>query len=103
MSRHHPKDNQSHFILGQQLYKPEEFARQIELKTDNAWGIASTVLARLQQLPDVAEAQYLMVKDPNKPTVNVFKIPLDAFNEVDDDVEDVNEGRDEDHDSDFDA
>jgi hypothetical protein len=29
VSRLHPKESQSHMVLGQQLYKPEEFARQV--------------------------------------------------------------------------
>jgi hypothetical protein len=60
-----------------QLYRPEEFAKQIELKSDNAWGIAATVVKRLMQLPaaDPADAdpapaaKYLMLRDPNKPLV----------------------------------
>lgn len=64
----------------------------------------STVLARLLQLPDAADSQYLMVKDPNKPNLNLFRVPLDAFDEIEENDDDNNrDNRDDDHDSDFDA
>uniref|UniRef100_A0A7S0YIB3 Eukaryotic translation initiation factor 3 subunit D n=1 Tax=Hemiselmis tepida TaxID=464990 RepID=A0A7S0YIB3_9CRYP len=103
VSRLHAKDNQNHFVLGQQLYRPEEFAKQIELKTDNAWGIVSSVCDMLMKLPESQEDRYLMVKDPNKQLLNFYRVPKDAFEgEVEDDAAD-NQVRDEDHDSDFDA
>jgi translation initiation factor 3 subunit D len=103
VSRLHSKDNQNHFVLGQQIYKPEEFARQIELKTDNAWGIISSVVERLMQLPESVEERYLMVKDPNKQLLNFFRVPRDAFDLEENDDGADNQVRDEDHDSDFDA
>ena len=33
VSRAHAKDNQHHFILGTELFRPLDFAKQIELKT----------------------------------------------------------------------
>jgi translation initiation factor 3 subunit D len=56
---------------------------QIELKTDNAWGIIVSVMNRLMQLPATsgsdALCKYLMLKDPNKPLLNLYHVPLDAF------------------------
>lgn len=108
VSRHHAKDPNTHFILGQQLYKPEEFAKQIELKTDNAWGIVVNVMQHLMQLPATSDesgvplSKYLMLKDPNKPHINFYQVPADAFDyeDQDEDNED-NKNRDDDHDSDF--
>lgn len=39
VSRAHVRDNSKHVILGTQQYKPHEFATQINLNMDNAWGI----------------------------------------------------------------
>ena len=33
------KDSSRHIILGTQQFKPVEFAQQINLSMDNAWGI----------------------------------------------------------------
>ena len=32
VSRAHAKDNQHHFVLGTILYRPDDFAKQIDLK-----------------------------------------------------------------------
>ncbi|CAG2064786.1 unnamed protein product, partial [Timema podura] len=39
VSRAHVRDSSKHVILGTQQYKPNEFATQINLNMDNAWGI----------------------------------------------------------------
>lgn len=52
---------------------------------DNAWGIVKSVLSRLMQLPASGEdpamplCKYLMLKDPNKPLLNFYEVPADAF------------------------
>ena len=62
------------------------YIHQIELKTDNAWGIIVQVMSRLMQLPSTSSSdssaalcKYLMLKDPNKPLLNLYHGPLDAF------------------------
>ncbi|EKX53599.1 translation initiation factor 3, subunit D [Guillardia theta CCMP2712] len=101
VSRAHSKDNTTHFVLHNQLYRPEEFAKQIDLKIENIWGIATTVMKRLMQLPvdESPICKYLMLKDPNRPTVNLYKVPADAFDyEVEDDDNDAVQGSDDDSD-----
>lgn len=39
VSRAHVRNSSKHVILGTQQYKPHEFATQINLNMDNAWGI----------------------------------------------------------------
>lgn len=104
ISRVHSKDNSNHVILQSQVYRPEEFAKQIDLKGENMWGIARTVFKRLLELPvedEQALCKYLMLKDPNKPMVNLYKVPADAFDfEVEEDDGDAIQ--EDDNDSDFD-
>ncbi|KAG0580305.1 hypothetical protein KC19_4G164200 [Ceratodon purpureus] len=76
VSRVHPKDNYNHTVLTLQGYKPKEFAGQINLNVNNMWGILKTVVDICMKLD---EGKYLLVKDPNKPTVRLYSVPADAF------------------------
>ncbi|KAG0631213.1 hypothetical protein M758_1G235700 [Ceratodon purpureus] len=76
VSRVHPKDNFNHTVLTLQGYKPKEFAGQINLNVNNMWGILKTVVDICMKLD---EGKYLLVKDPNKPTVRLYSVPADAF------------------------
>ncbi|MGH0173006.1 UNVERIFIED_CONTAM: hypothetical protein FKN15_012650 [Acipenser sinensis] len=44
VSRYHVKDSARHVILGTQQFKPNEFASQINLSMENAWGILRCVI-----------------------------------------------------------
>jgi len=87
VSRAHAKDNVNHFILQNQVYRPEEFAKMVDLKTENVWAIVQAVMKRLMQLSEdgTASSLYLMLRDPMKAQVNLYRVPADAF---DFDVED---------------
>uniref|UniRef100_A0A3B5PTA6 Eukaryotic translation initiation factor 3 subunit D n=1 Tax=Xiphophorus maculatus TaxID=8083 RepID=A0A3B5PTA6_XIPMA len=63
VSRYHVKDSSRHVILGTQQFKPNEFASQINLSMENAWGILRCVIDICRKLD---EGKYLILKDPNK-------------------------------------
>jgi translation initiation factor 3 subunit D len=63
VSRFHVKDSAKHVILGTQQFKPTEFAQQINLNMDNAWGILRCVIDLCMKQED---GKYLIMKDPNK-------------------------------------
>lgn len=44
VSRAQVRDNSRHVILGTQQFKPHEFAAQINLSMDNAWGILRCII-----------------------------------------------------------
>lgn len=78
MSRAHVRDSSKHVILGTQQFKPAEFATQIKLNMDNAWGILRCIIDICMRQKD---GKYLIMKDPNKvlktySTNFVFKWPL---------------------------
>ncbi|CAL8073755.1 unnamed protein product [Calicophoron daubneyi] len=76
VSRVNPKDSSRHVILGTQQFKPHEFALQLNLNLDNAWGILRCIVDFFMKMP---EGKYLMLKDPNKPLLRIFTVPADAF------------------------
>jgi len=80
VSRVHPRDSFNHVILGTQTYKPKEFATQINLNVNNAWGILKAIVDLCLQLD---EGKYLLLKDPNKPVVRFYSVPTNAFDEPD--------------------
>lgn len=80
--------NDSHTILGTQMYRPREFASQIALNTNNMWGILNGVIqACYKNLADGEKG--LLLKDPNKPILRLYRIPDDAFEEEEEEDEEV--------------
>lgn len=84
VSRVHAKDSSKHIILGTQSFRPKEFADQINLNMDNAWGILRCIIDTCMKLP---EGRYLILKDPNKPLLVLYDVPNNAFTS-DDEEED---------------
>ena len=63
MSRANVRATDKHFILFTQQFKPTEFATQIALNMDNAWGIVRCIIDFLMKQED---GKYIIMKDPNK-------------------------------------
>ena len=63
-----PKDSRNHTVLGVQQFKPAEFAQQMNLNMDNAWGILRCILDIVKKLDD---GKYLIMKDPNKVSISL--------------------------------
>jgi len=96
VSRVHVKDSSKHVILSTQQFRPSEFANQINLNMDNAWGILRVIIDQCMKQPP---GKYLLMKDPNKPVVRLYKLPQDTFEDDVDDEEaddDDDQGNDED-------
>ena len=52
ITRFKVKDSSRHVILGSQQFKPLEFANQINLSMDNAWGIVRCIIDLVMQQKD---------------------------------------------------
>lgn len=88
VSRIHSRDSTKHSILGTQQFKPREFADQINLNMDNAWGVLRCIIDTCMKLP---EGKYLVLKDPNKQTLLLYDIPDKTFDETDEDDDEEEE------------
>lgn len=88
VSRINPRDPSRHVILGTQQFKPHEFATQINLSMDNAWGILRCIIDIVMKQKD---GKYLIMKDPNKAMIRLYDIPDNTF---DSDGSDNGEGDD---------
>lgn len=84
ISRANPRDNQRHVIVGIQSYKPVDFARQMNVSLANGWGIVRTIADLVLKQP---EGKYVLVKDPNNPTIRLYAVPEDAFEPVEEEEE----------------
>jgi len=82
ISRTNRKDRSTHQILGTQYYKPTDFARQINLNLKNVWGIVRHLIEICMKEP---EGKYLLMKDPNKPILRLYRLPAGTFDDSDDD------------------
>jgi translation initiation factor 3 subunit D len=76
VSRTHIRDSSRHVILGTEQFKPNEFATQINLSMDNAWGILRCIIDICMKQKD---GKYLIMKDPNKPVIRLYDIPDNTF------------------------
>lgn len=109
VSRAHVRDSSKHVILGTQQYKPNEFAAQINLNMDNAWGILRCIVDLVMKQKD---GKFLIMKDPNKvidnftflviqwvqqkliltvllqPMIRLYDIPDNTFDSETEDAED---------------
>lgn len=88
VSRAHVRDSSKHVILGTQQYKPNEFAAQINLNMDNAWGILRCIVDLVMKQKD---GKFLIMKDPNKPMIRLYDIPDNTFDSETEDAEDDDE------------
>lgn len=89
VSRAHVRDSSKHVILGTQQYKPNEFATQITLNMDNAWGILRCIVDICMKQKD---GKYLIMKDPNKPMIRLYDIPDNTFESDNEDADEEETG-----------
>lgn len=78
VSRVKANDNKRHVLLGTQMYRPKEFAAQIALKNGNMWGILKHMIELCYKHLESGE-KGVILKDPNKPIIRIYKVPDDAF------------------------
>jgi len=88
ITRFNVKDSARHVVLGTQHFKPHEFASQINLSMDNAWGIVRCIIDMVMKQED---GKYLIVKDPNKNVIRLYDIPQGTFESDEDSDEDEEE------------
>lgn len=67
-------------MLGVLGYKPREFASQMNLNLNNGWAIVRTFVDMVMK-EEATDSKYVMVKDPNKPTIRLYQVPRDTFEE----------------------
>lgn len=84
VSRATPKMPDKHVILGVVGYDPRKFAEQMNLNLANGWGIVRTIVDMCRNMKD---GKYVLVKDPNKPLLRLYEVPLGTFEEDDGEVE----------------
>ncbi|KAK8502370.1 hypothetical protein V6N12_046156 [Hibiscus sabdariffa] len=65
------RDHFNHVILGVVGYKPRDFAAQIIQNTANMWGIVRSIVDLCMKLN---EGKYVLVKDPSKPQVRIYRM-----------------------------
>lgn len=78
ISRVRANSNEVHNILGTQMYRPKDFASQIALNTNKMWGILKGVIDLCYKNLSDGEKGVLL-KDPNKPILRLYRVPDDAF------------------------
>lgn len=78
VSRVTPTNPYEHVVLGTQSFKPKDLAQQINLSITNVWGIVKMIC---ELLLSKADGKYVLLKDPNKAIVRLYKVPLTTFEE----------------------
>ena len=65
-------------------YDPRKFAEQMGLNLANGWGIVRTIVDMCRSME---EGKYVLVKDPNKTLLRLYKVPLGTFEDGEEDAE----------------
>ena len=60
----------------------------MNLNLNNGWGIVRTICDIIMGRPD---GKYILVKDPNKPIIRLYEVPIGTFEEEGEDVDVVQE------------
>jgi len=85
ISRANPKDNTRHVILSTTSIRPMDFAGQLNVSIANGWGIVRSVTDLCMKMP---EGKYVLIKDPNKPVIRLYSVPMSSFTVEDEDEAD---------------
>jgi translation initiation factor 3 subunit D len=56
----------------------------MNLNLNNGWGIVRTIADIAMQMP---EGKYVLVKDPNKPVLRLYEVPVNTFEEEEEEVQ----------------
>ena len=74
VSRTNPQNNYDHTVVGTQTFKPKELAQQINLQSNNIWGIIKTIAEKILAQPE--DGKFILMKDPSKSSMRLFKVPM---------------------------
>jgi translation initiation factor 3 subunit D len=81
VSRAIPKNPYEHQILATQFYRPKDFATQVSLNEGSMWGIMRMLIGLFKEQP---EGKYVLMRDPNKPLLKIYSVPLETFEDEED-------------------
>ncbi|KAJ2303465.1 Eukaryotic translation initiation factor 3 subunit D, partial [Coemansia sp. RSA 2706] len=66
-------------------YNPSDFVSQLGLNEFNAWGILKALIDLCLGLD---EGKYVIMRDPNKPLIQLYRVPPNSFEDNDSDNDD---------------
>jgi len=78
VSRSNMNDCNKHVLLGNQLHKPKEIAKQINLNINNCWAVLRNIIDSVLKLKD---GRYVLLKDPNKSVLRLYSVPEGTFDD----------------------
>ena len=76
VSRMNTKNSYRHAVLMCKTYDVKTFSDSINVRTRGLWGSLKVLIDKLRQLDD---GHFLLLRDPNKPTIHIYSVPADAF------------------------
>ena len=79
VSRKRQGEVYEHEVLATQFFKPKELAVQTNLSVTNMWGVVKMLCELLMTKED---GKFVLLKDPNKATLRLYRVPLNTFEEV---------------------
>lgn len=86
-SRVSVKDTTRHALLGVHEFEPYELANQMNLNVPNGFGVLRTLIDLCRRLP--TNCDYILMRDPNKATLRLYKLPGGDTNAFDDAVDEL--------------
>lgn len=92
VTREKMDDNQKHKIIATMTQDPEGFANQISLNMPSAWSILKYIILQVRKQED---GKYLLLKDPSKGALRLYRIPENEFESDEEDNEENEDGEED--------
>lgn len=78
VSRQIPKNPYEHQILATQFYRPSDLMTTLNI--GSMWGMFRLIVGLIKDQP---EGKYVIMRDPNKSIMKIYSVPLDTFEDED--------------------
>eukprot|EP01133_Synstelium_polycarpum_P004044 gene4044-4686_t len=88
VSRSYPTDPSSHVVLRGEMLNVNNLNALNRVDMRNAWGILKRLIQSCMKLPN---GKYLLHRDPNRPVVNIYSVPENAFDPEEEEAGDEEE------------
>ncbi|KAM9945372.1 hypothetical protein ACTFIZ_009403 [Dictyostelium cf. discoideum] len=88
VSRDSIRDNNNHVILGTQFYPVADLNKQNGVDMKNCWGILKHIAQTCMKL---ANGKYLLHRDPNRNVINLYSVPENAFDQIEEETQEEEE------------
>lgn len=92
VARKNEEDPWNHQLLQVQTHSVPDLMAQMAMSPQSMWSSVLSLIEQIVSIEDETVGRYLVVKDPAKPVLNLYAIPWDEFEEIEEEEDEDEEG-----------